>query len=141
MTAPTPLYLCVDVILYNPMDSCFLTIRRKNDPYKGLLAWPGGYVDPGENAYSAAIRETAEEARMKLPPGTLRLLGQYSRPDRDPRGRVVSLAFFAISSKWPKARAGDDAASVQWTSAWTINSQDMAFDHFDMMKDFERRLL
>lgn len=141
MSIPTPMYICVDVILCHIPDATILTTRRRNDPYKGMIAFPGGYVDPDETIEEAAYRELLEETSVRLPLGTLDLLGQWSRPDRDPRGRVVSLVFYSILTIKPKATAGDDAASVAWKSAYHLMQDEMAFDHFEMLKNFMWRKL
>src|ERR1700754_3805735 len=71
-----------------------LLIRRRWEPYQGCWALPGGYVDHGETFAQAAERELAEETGLKGAGGLIRV-GLYDAPDRDPRGRVISVAHLA----------------------------------------------
>jgi ADP-ribose pyrophosphatase YjhB (NUDIX family) len=89
-----------------------LLIRRKNHPWIGCRALPGGFVDPGECAEEAAARELEEETHLKgldIAP-----CGFYSTPGRDPRSWVVSRGFFAVTDGLQRAEAGDDAAEADW---------------------------
>lgn len=114
-----------------------LMIRRGGEPYRGLLALPGGFVDPGETVEQAALRELREEAGLALEAVDLRLAGVYSEPGRDPRGWTVSALHRAGLRARPPTHHGDDAATVEWVSvddalahpAW------FAFDHARMLRD------
>jgi 8-oxo-dGTP diphosphatase len=113
-----------------------LTITRKNEPFKGMLALPGGFVDPFEEVIHAAKRELYEETGLDIKDGTgrIRLMDLYGRKGRDPRGWTISVAY-ALS--WPpgrmdEIRAGDDASEVQWTNI-IRNIPPMAFDHRDIV--------
>jgi 8-oxo-dGTP diphosphatase len=107
-----------------------LLIRRASSPYKGCYALPGGFVDIGETVEDAARRELAEETGVKV--GDITLIGVYSRPDRDPRGHTVSVAFEARIER-AKARAGDDAAAAEWIADW--RGVELAFDHARILAD------
>jgi len=91
-----------------------LFIRRARPPFQGAWALPGGFVEPTETVGEAAARELAEET--SLTGLLLEQIGCFSRPGRDPRGWVVSVAHLATVSAdhQAKARAGDDAAATAW---------------------------
>jgi 8-oxo-dGTP diphosphatase len=103
-------------------------IRRKNQPYKGKLALPGGFVEYNETTENAITREIQEELGVKTK--IKKLVGVYSEPDRDPRGHVVSVVY-ELQIMEGKLKAGDDAASfelVPLKKLFKIQS-DLAFDH------------
>lgn len=129
----TPL-LAVDCVVFNS-DRRVLLIRRKNPPFAGALALPGGFVELGETVEAACRRELMEEAGVKV--GKLSLVGVYSAPDRDPRGHICSVSFVA-QAKRGKAKAGDDAAAVDWVKSW--RRADLAFDHRRIISDAVRLL-
>jgi 8-oxo-dGTP diphosphatase len=107
-----------------------LLIRRKNAPYKGLLALPGGFVEIGETVEAATRRELIEETGMEA--AKLSLVGVYSDPNRDPRGHTCSVAFLT-RVKHGKARAGDDAETVEWVG--NLRRVELAFDHRKIVAD------
>ena len=129
----TPL-LTVDIII--EYDHRVVLIKRKNDPFKGRYALPGGFVDIGETVEAAASREAKEETGLDIEVGEL--VGIYSDPERDPRGHTVSVCFFAIGTG--VLCAGDDAydatlhdpCDVQWMA---LDPEWMAFDHGKMICD------
>jgi ADP-ribose pyrophosphatase YjhB (NUDIX family) len=82
--------LTVDCVVFDP-DGRLLLIRRKNPPFRGQYALPGGYVDYGETTEHAAARELAEETSLAAV--TMSLIGVFSDPHRDPRGHTVSIAY------------------------------------------------
>ena len=105
-------------------DDKLLLVRRKKDPFKGSLSFPGGKVDEGEKVEDALKRELKEETNFDIEPTDI--LGVYSDPSRDPRGHRVSITFIA-TIKSGEAKAADDAESIVWLP---INEQqDLAFDH------------
>jgi 8-oxo-dGTP diphosphatase len=101
-----------------------LLIKRGNEPFKGHYALPGGGVEIGETVEQACIREMQEETGLEI--SRLRLIGVYSRPDRDPRGHVVSIAFLA-EADLSQMKAGSDAAEVELVENW--RECELAFDH------------
>lgn len=103
-----------------------LLIQRKNEPYQGRWALPGGFVEMDEDLPEAAARELAEETGLKDVP--LEQLRTFGKPGRDPRGRTITVAYFGIAGKdAPEIHAGDDAANAQWFDL--DNLPGMAFDH------------
>lgn len=110
------LRLAVDLVILTVRENALqvLLIRRGNPPYQGQLALPGGFIREGEDLLAAAMRELAEETALDASRLRLQQLGAYGAPDRDPRGRVVSVAYLAIAPDLPIPVAGSDAASARW---------------------------
>lgn len=114
-----------------------LLIRRGNDPFKGMWALPGGFVEEDEDLRDAAARELCEET--SLTPVVLDEVGAWGAPGRDPRGRTVSDVFLAIIGPGaPAALAGDDAAGVAWHPADDLPPT--AFDHGEILAAALERL-
>ncbi len=91
-----------------------LLVRRGRDPFAGSWALPGGFLEIDEEPEAGARRELLEETGVELP-APVRPIGFYADPGRDPRGRTISLAFFATVRRRPaRIRAGDDAAEAAW---------------------------
>ncbi|MFB6711201.1 MULTISPECIES: NUDIX domain-containing protein [unclassified Streptomyces] len=138
-----PFAVTVDLAVFTVRDTRLhvLLVERGEDPYKGHWALPGGFVQPRESAEDAARRELAEETG--LTEGTvsalhLEQLRTYSAPDRDPRMRVVSVAYAALVPDLPEPRGGGDAASAQWWDARTVGP--LAFDHDHILADAHDRI-
>ncbi|MPM24285.1 Bifunctional NMN adenylyltransferase/Nudix hydrolase [bioreactor metagenome] len=113
-----------------------LLIERKHDPFKGCYALPGGFVDEGETLEEAIVRELKEETNLSL--NNLQQFRAYSRPDRDPRGRTISVIFTSILDAFPAAVAGDDAAAVKWFPLDQL--PELAFDHGEIVADIKKIL-
>jgi len=109
-----------------------LLINRKNEPFKGKWAVPGGFVDINEELEDAVARELAEETGLR---GVqLEQMHTFGTVGRDPRGRQISIAFMGIATKGQdKIKAGDDAAKAQWFDIEDL-PQDLAFDHDEMIR-------
>lgn len=130
---PRPM-LTADVMVTNAKGEVLL-VRRGNDPFKGCWALPGGFMEMDETIEHCAVRELEEETGLKVSEKDLRLIGVYSAPGRDPRGRTVTAAY-AVSVGNEVATAGDDAAEVRW---WSLNAlPPMAFDHAEIVSDGQR---
>ncbi|MBT0772927.1 NUDIX hydrolase [Kineosporia sp. J2-2] len=115
-----------------------LLIERGIEPMRGQHALPGGFLNHDrEELLTAARRELREETSIDLDSVHLELLGVYSKPDRDPRGRVVSMAYLAIVPRLGDPQAGTDAAGARWhrVSAVLDGSLQLAFDHLDIVTD------
>lgn len=115
-----------------------LLIRRGNEPFKGCWALPGGFMEMDETLEHCAVRELLEETGIGVAEEALRLVGVFSTPGRDPRGRTVTAAYAVRLPDDIEAHAGDDAAETRW---WSFNElPPLAFDH-DAVLAASRRLL
>jgi 8-oxo-dGTP diphosphatase len=117
----------VDIILESPEG--ILLINRKNPP----LGWalPGGFVDYGESAEQATIRETEEETGLNI--ANVRQFHCYSAPDRDPRHHTISVVFTAEYSG--NLQASDDASEARFFP-WDQFPDHIAFDHRQILEDY-----
>ncbi|MFI2377609.1 NUDIX domain-containing protein [Streptomyces sp. NPDC018964] len=116
-----------------------LLVERGQEPYAGRWALPGGFLRPDESAESAARRELGEETGLTDVSGLhLEQLRTYSEPDRDPRMRVVSVAFAALLPDAPEAHGGSDAAQARWTPY--DSARELAFDHGRILADARERV-
>ena len=122
----TPLLATDALILFG---EGIVLIRRENPPYQGSYALPGGFVEAGETVEEAARREAEEETGLEI--RLLKLVGVYSRPDRDPRGHVVSICYLA----WGRGElvAGSDARSAEVFGPEELPP--LAFDHARIIRD------
>ncbi len=107
-----------------------LLIERGNDPYKGCWAFPGGFLNMDESALEGAKRELYEETGLR--DAYIHQFHAFSAPDRDPRERVISIAYFALV-RLTDVKAGDDAAKAQWFPLDEIPP--LAFDHDKMLRE------
>ncbi|WP_320776587.1 NUDIX hydrolase [Streptomyces sp. CRN 30] len=116
-----------------------LLVERGHEPWSGRWALPGGFLLPEESAETAARRELAEETGLDDVTGLhLEQLRTYSEPDRDPRMRVVSVAFAALLPGPPDPRAGGDAAAARWVPY--DEARGLAFDHDTILADARDRV-
>jgi 8-oxo-dGTP diphosphatase len=122
--------LAADCVVFDPQGRLLL-IRRKNPPFQGQYALPGGFVDYGETTEQAAIRELLEETGLRAVAGPA-LVGVYSDPGRDPRGHTVSTAYLVRVADFTP-RAGDDATGAEFVADW--QGQTLAFDHNKIVAD------
>ncbi len=137
--AYAPVAVTVDVVALTIRDGrlCVLLVERGGQPFAGWRALPGGFVQ-AETLDAAALRELAEETGLR--PGEdaldqvhLEQLRTYGDPGRDPRMRVVSVAYLAFAPSLPDPRAGGDASGAFW--APVAEAGDLAFDHADILAD------
>jgi 8-oxo-dGTP diphosphatase len=121
----------VDIIIFTFQNNklSVLLIQRGNDPFANKWALPGGFVDLEENLYDAAQRELAEETNVT--DVYLEQLYTFGQPDRDPRTRVITVAYFALVSADEAAmmniRGGFDARDARWWDMYAL--PELAFDH------------
>jgi 8-oxo-dGTP diphosphatase len=134
MAKPRTPLLAVDCVVFNARGRVLL-VRRRNAPFRGCFALPGGFVEVGETVEAACRRELAEETGVDA--GRLQLVGVYSDPRRDPRGHTCSVVFLARVAR-AAAKAGDDAAAAEWVK--DRSKVELAFDHAAILADAARML-
>lgn len=127
-----PVGVTADVVLLNSYTSIpeVLLIKRGNHPYKGRWALPGGFMDPNETLRETAARELKEETGVYVSSSSLVEVGSFSGPRRDPRMRIVSVAFLCVVDRHPTifgVLPGDDAVDYGWYSVQRL--PELAFDH------------
>ena len=122
--------LTADIFIYDEMN--FIMIKRKNNPYKDYWALPGGFVEYGESVEDAAVREAKEETNIDVELESL--VNVYSKPDRDPRGHTVTVAYTAKGDLSTK-KADDDAKDIGIFTIDDIDNIEIAFDHEKIITD------
>ncbi|MFH9087399.1 NUDIX domain-containing protein [Streptomyces sp. NPDC017673] len=140
MWSPPPVLLTVDLVILTLREGrlCVLLVERGEDPFRGMQALPGGFLNhAGEGILDAAHRELSEETALTAGAVHLEQLGIYGDVGRDPRGRVVSVAHLAIAPGLPEPVAGTDAADAAWVPAESVLSGEarLAFDHRRIVTD------
>ncbi|OEJ96851.1 NUDIX hydrolase [Streptomyces thermolilacinus] len=138
-----PFAVTVDLAVFTLRDERLhvLLVRRGEEPYRGRWALPGGFVRPRESADTAARRELAEETGLAEATAAhlhLEQLRTYSEPDRDPRMRVVSVAYAALGPGLPEPRGGGDASDARWVPYAAQGP--LAFDHDAILADAHDRV-
>jgi 8-oxo-dGTP diphosphatase len=133
--------LTTDVVIFTLREQRLqlLLIRRRNDPHAGMWALPGGFLDMTEDIERCAQRELEEETGVS---GVyLEQLYTFGRPDRDPRGRVISVAYYALvpEQRLPEPQAASDAAEVGWFPVDALPP--LAFDHAGIIAMAHQRLV
>ncbi|MFC5909073.1 NUDIX hydrolase [Streptacidiphilus monticola] len=154
-TAFPPFAVTVDLVVLTVRDNslCALLVRRAEEPFQGFWALPGGFVRADEGLIEAAARKLYEETFLRAQaapgqepdqrPGTgahLEQLRTYGKPLRDPRMRVVSVAYLALAPDLPTPRPGLDVNSVRWAPVEELlgekkGDQGLAFDHEQILAD------
>ncbi|PJN27966.1 NUDIX domain-containing protein [Kitasatospora sp. CB02891] len=138
--SPPSVLLTVDLVILTLREGrlCILLVERGEDPFQGMLALPGGFLNhDGEEILDAAHRELSEETALTAGWVHLEQLGVYGDSGRDPRGRVVSVAHLAIAPELPEPVAGTDASDAAWVPAEAVLSgkAGLAFDHRKIATD------
>ena len=128
---PRPAVTADCVVITKEAEPKVLLIQRGADPYKGCWAFPGGFMNMDETTEQCAIRELEEETGLKV--STVRQIGAYSKVDRDPRGRTITVAYLAIIDKPAQVTGQDDATKAEWFPLSAL--PELAFDHADIMAD------
>ena len=128
---PRPAVTADCIVITREAEPKVLLIQRGSEPFKGRWAFPGGFMNMDETTEQCAIRELEEETGLHV--NNVVQIGAYSKVDRDPRGRTVTIAYLAILDR-PLAVIGqDDAAKAEW---WPLsNLPELAFDHDKIMQD------
>jgi 8-oxo-dGTP diphosphatase len=125
----------VDAVMFTLRDDRLhvLLIRRAKAPYAGSWALPGGFLEIDEPAEVGACRELREETGIEFK-GQLHEVGFFARPDRDPRGRTISLAFLGfLPEPGPEPRGADDASDACWVPFNDLAAAPLAFDHNEVL--------
>jgi 8-oxo-dGTP diphosphatase len=112
-----------------------LLIRRGNEPFKGDWAFPGGFMEMDETAETCALRELQEETSLDI--NMIKQLGAFSDVHRDPRGRVISIAFYALVRP-TEVTGGDDASEARWFALDDVPR--LAFDHDYILRKATQQL-
>jgi 8-oxo-dGTP diphosphatase len=133
-----PFAVTVDIVVLTLVDRDLnvLLVERGGPPFEGRPSLPGGFVKPDESLEDAAARELREETGVEAAPH-LEQLGAYGDPDRDPRMRVVTVAFLAVLRKVDDIEAGSDAAAASLVPVSEVlgGGQGLAFDHERILGD------
>lgn len=114
---------------------CALVVRRGQAPYEGQWALPGGFVRPDEDLDQAAARELMEETGVSAARLHLEQLASYGAPQRDPRMRVITVAYLGLAPDLPLPAAGGDAAGARWAPVSELTTTGLAFDHQQILDD------
>ena len=128
---PRPAVTADSIVITKEVEPKVLLIERGDQPFKGCWAFPGGFMNMDETTEQCAIRELEEETGLKV--SKVYQIGAYSKVDRDPRGRTVTVAYLAIIDAPIAVKGQDDAAKAQWFPLTAL--PELAFDHYDIMQD------
>jgi 8-oxo-dGTP diphosphatase len=136
----THLRLAVDLAILTVRQDALqvLVITRANEPFRNQAALPGGFLRRDEDIPAAAVRELREETGLDGTQLHLEQLRAYGAPDRDPRGRVVSVAYLAIMPNLPAPTPGSDASNAIWAPVGKVRGT-LAFDHDQILDDAVER--
>ena len=139
-----PIFVTTDAVVIQ--SGHVLMVTRRAEPGKGLLAFPGGFVDAknDKSIEDAMIRELFEETGIKVPEkvlrGNIKQMRVFDAVGRSSRGRTITHAHKIVLSEgeWalPKLRAGDDAAKAEWVPIGSIKREEMFEDHYDILMYF-----
>ncbi|MBP2477558.1 8-oxo-dGTP diphosphatase [Crossiella equi] len=137
---PPAVLIAVDLVILTLRQLTLqaLLVRRGIPPFQGAYALPGGFLNNAEeDILAAAQRELREEANLGAERLHLEQLGAYGAPGRDPRGRIISVAYLAIAPELPEPVAGTDAAEACWKPVEKIlaRHEHLAFDHHQILTD------
>jgi 8-oxo-dGTP diphosphatase len=128
---PRPAVTADCVVMTKEAGPKVLLIQRGDQPFKGGWAFPGGFMNMDETTEQCAVRELKEETGLRL--SKIQQIGAYSKVDRDPRGRAITVAYLAIVDEPIAVTGQDDATKAEW---FPINAlPPLAFDHEDIMRD------
>ena len=128
---PRPAVTADCIVITKEVEPKVLLIQRGDEPFKGCWAFPGGFMNMDETTEQCAIRELEEETGLVVT--SVHQVGAYSKVDRDPRGRTVTVAYLAIVDSAVEVSGQDDAANAKW---WPLTAlPKLAFDHDEIIQD------
>ncbi len=128
---PRPCVTTDVIVITRSLPNKVLLIKRGNEPFQGMWAFPGGFVDMNEDLPVAALRELKEETGIEL--SNIEQFKTYGAVGRDPRHRTISVVYTALINDEIEALAMDDAADAKW---WpTTELPPLAFDHSQILKE------
>ncbi len=140
-----PFAVTADVVVFTIVDDLLqvVLVRRGEPPFKDRWALPGGFVRPDESPSAAALRELTEETKLGLKPDRIEQLRSYGDPDRDPRMRVVTVAYWTILAEVGDLVGGGDAVEAALVPVVEIEREDhrLAFDHRTIVLDGVERAM
>ena len=130
-----PFAVTVDMVLLTVRDGVFsvLLVERDTYPYRGALSLPGGFVHPDEDLDAAAVRRLERETGVRRDAAHVEQLGAFGAPDRDPRMRVVSVAYLVFAPDLEAPQPGENTRSVGWKAVEQVDAQTLAFDHAQVL--------
>ena len=128
---PRPSVTTDCIVITKEAEPKVLLIERGDEPFKGCWAFPGGFMNMDETTEQCAIRELEEETGLTV--SEVHQIGAYSKVDRDPRGRTVTVAYLAIVDAPMAVKGQDDAAKAQWFPLSAL--PELAFDHDEIIRD------
>ena len=132
---PRPAVTADCIVVTKEAEQKVLLIERGDEPFKGYWAFPGGFMNMDETTEQCAIRELEEETGLRL--SDVHQIGAYSKVDRDPRGRTITVAYLAIIDEPIAVIGQDDTAKAEW---WALSDlPHLAFDHYDIIQDAIRK--
>ena len=132
---PRPSVTADCIVITKEAEPKVLLIKRGSESFKGGWAFPGGFMNMDETTEQCAVRELEEETGLRV--AKVHQIGSYSKIDRDPRGRTVTVAYLAIVDEPKDVSGQDDAAKAEW---WPLSDlPHLAFDHYDIMQDAIRK--
>ena len=132
---PRPAVTADCIVITKDAEPKVLLIQRGIDPFKGCWAFPGGFLNIDEDAPDGARRELLEETGLRV--NAIEQLGAFTAPDRDPRERVISIAYFTLT-RVQDVQGGDDARVARWFPISQLPP--LAFDHQQMFEQALQRL-
>ncbi len=126
-----PFAVTVDMVLLTVRHGEFsvLLVERDTHPFRGALALPGGFVQPDEDLDAAAVRRLERETGVRRDAAHVEQLGAFGAPDRDPRMRVVSVAYLVFAPDLEAPSPGERTRSVSWVPVDQVDGGALAFDH------------
>ena len=128
---PRPAVTADCIVITREAEPKVLLVQRGREPFKGYWAFPGGFMEMDETTAQCAIRELQEETGLTVT--DIHQIGAYSKVDRDPRGRTVTVAYLALVDTPVAVSGHDDAAKAEWFPLSELPP--LAFDHADILRD------